>query len=85
MSLPPTPASLLRNVLQAVVGLLDLSTEEDIQITIPRFYLLVWREQLETILVLLDDPLYPSAPRALVATAALAFVVGVTLGLVLRV
>jgi hypothetical protein len=35
MSLPPTPASIVRNVLQGIVGLLDLSPAEQVQVQIP--------------------------------------------------
>jgi hypothetical protein len=83
MTLPPTPASLVRNVLQGMVGLLDLSTEDDIEVTIPRFYLHVWKEQLEAVLAVIDDPFTPTAAPVLMAVGALAFVVGFTLGLVL--
>jgi hypothetical protein len=83
MSLPPTPASIARNVLQGIVGLLDLSPADEVQVEIPRFYLEVWQEQLEAILALLATPCRPSASPALVATAALAFGVGLTLGLCL--
>jgi hypothetical protein len=83
MSLPPTPATSVRNVLQGIVGLLDLSTSEDTQVQIPRLYLEVWQEQLQASLALLAAPCRPSALPALVATAALAFGVGLTLGLCL--
>jgi hypothetical protein len=53
MGLAPTPQSILRNVLQALRGLLELSQEDEAFVTIPRFYLVIWQEQLTTILRLL--------------------------------
>jgi hypothetical protein len=50
-----TPASLLRNVLQGIVGLLDLSREDDAFVTIPRFYLLVWEAQVQEVLRVLES------------------------------
>jgi hypothetical protein len=61
MSLPPTPTAIVRNVLQGIIGLLDLSTADEVQVEIPRFYLEVWQEQLQALLALLEPPCRPSA------------------------
>jgi hypothetical protein len=52
----PTPASILRNVLQGLVGLLELSRDDDAFVTIPRFYLLVWEAQIQDVLRVLERP-----------------------------
>jgi hypothetical protein len=61
MSLPPTPTAIVRNILQGISGLLDLSTAGEVQVEIPRVYLEGWQEQLQALLALLDPPCRPSA------------------------
>jgi hypothetical protein len=52
----PTAMSIRRNLLQGIVGLLDLSAETATFVTILRLYLLVWEAQVQEVLRVLDTP-----------------------------
>ena len=52
---PPTHASLLRGLLQALQGLLELHATSS-TITVPRSYLVQWRHQVQTLLNMLEEP-----------------------------
>jgi len=56
---PPTPASQVRAVLQALQSVLDLAAAAE-TVTLPTSYLRTWREQLLVVL----DQLDTTAPRA---------------------
>jgi hypothetical protein len=63
MTPSPTPVSILRNALQGIDGLLDLSHEEEVEVRIPRFYSVIRKEQLEAVLIVIDASFSPSATR----------------------
>ncbi len=44
---PPTPTSVLRGVTQEVLGLLEITSAEDV--VVPRFYLMTWAERLQMV------------------------------------
>ena len=58
-SFPPTPASQVRAVLQAVQAVLDLAATAE-TVVLPTRYLRTWREQLQGVLAQLET----TAPRA---------------------
>ena len=59
---PPTPASQVRAVLQALQAVLDLAADTE-TVTLPTRYLQTWREQLGGGLALLDAAAPRAAPR----------------------
>src|SRR6185437_6094786 len=69
-SLPPTPASQVRTVLQALQSVLDLAADAE-TVTLPTTYFRTWRAQLQGVLDQLDTaaPLTEDGPRVELAPA----------------
>jgi hypothetical protein len=79
MSPSPTPDSLVRGVMQGLQGVLDTAPGQE-TVSVPRAWVEHWRDTLGVVRKILDEPLAPTSPVALISVGVVGVFVGLAAG-----